>query len=254
VAYPLSLDSVILVKNRELTKGDERELQQCLKEIRDYQQAHADLKLAHNFLFDLPIRGRTMRADVIVMGVNPGEAKRHTMEGSLHEESREHDFHEEPKGRGRASLRWSKLVLDHSFGRPVVQSEFFLWSSRNLSAEFQQRYGSLSQSQHLIFCRKQNLRLLAVHQPRIILCPGFGALDLFAAEMYSLNRVCVKRTDRGHRLIAHYERDGIPWVFTKHWTGARGFTQEQRNAIKAYIGNILGHPAPTAVGGKHGAG
>ena len=76
-------------------------------------------------------------ADVIVMGLNPGEAKTDWDYGTNlpTEESSEFDFHDE-FGKGRSSVRWSKLCKDYLPNSNIFLSEFFFWSSLNLDSGF----------------------------------------------------------------------------------------------------------------------
>jgi len=39
----------------------------------------------------------------------------------------------------------------------------------------------------------------------------------------------------GTRVLEHYRDKHRPWLFTKHWTGSRGFTVAQRDAIRVYL-------------------
>lgn len=39
----------------------------------------------------------------------------------------------------------------------------------------------------------------------------------------------------GHRLIEHFEIQNIPFVFTKHWTGAYGFSKRQEEIIIDFL-------------------
>ena len=50
-------------------------LSKTLKEIRKYPQNHNELKKSHHFLFNCPLDKGSKIADVIVMGLNPGEAQ-----------------------------------------------------------------------------------------------------------------------------------------------------------------------------------
>jgi hypothetical protein len=39
----------------------------------------------------------------------------------------------------------------------------------------------------------------------------------------------------GHRLIEHFEMQDTPFVFTKHWTSAFGFSKTQEEIIIDYL-------------------
>ena len=51
----------------------------CLDEkintIREYTAGHAELRLAHHFLYDLPLNKDALSPEVVVMGINPGETQ-----------------------------------------------------------------------------------------------------------------------------------------------------------------------------------
>ena len=38
-----------------------------------------------------------------------------------------------------------------------------------------------------------------------------------------------------HRLIEAYEFHGVPFIFTKHWTGAFGFSNAQAEQVTNYL-------------------
>ena len=117
-------------------------LSKTLKDIREYTQNNRELKKSHHFLFNCPLDKKSKIANVIVMGLNPGEAKTDWgYETNLPtEESSEFDFHDE-FGKGRSSVRWSQLCEDYLPNSNIFLSEFFFWSSGNLDSEFKDRFG-----------------------------------------------------------------------------------------------------------------
>jgi hypothetical protein len=207
----------------------------CLAQIRAYTAANAELLRAHHFLFDLPIDKGSDTAKFIVMGLNPGEqATDWELLNRPTEESREFDFHD-THGRGRSAVTWSKWVEYFCQSTDVVLGEFFFWSSSKARKEFQDRFGtSLKRSPHLEFCRKMNCELIEHYEPAVVIAPGLEAIE-FAPALYDLRYVRSVLAPNGHRLVEHYERNGVPWLFTKHWTGSHGFSNEQRAVVRDYI-------------------
>ena len=106
------------------------QISKILEEIREYTQNHTELKKSHHFLFNCPLSSGPSCADVIVIGLNPGETRSDwECRTSLPtEESSEFDFHDE-YGRGRSSVRWSKLCREYLPNSNIFLSEFFFWSS-----------------------------------------------------------------------------------------------------------------------------
>lgn len=200
--------------------------------IRAYTEANEELKRAHHFLFDLrsPPDGRP---EFVVMGINPGEVPSDWEKSPTPtEETSEYDFHVE-RGSGRSAIRWAKACNFFLDGNDYVLAELFFWSSADAGAAFTERFGPLRRSKHLAFCAVLNEQLIRHYQPRAVLLPGVGYADL-AASLYGLTSI---RTvwDGRHRLIEHMTDGERPWFITKHWTGARGFTAHQKQAVLEYV-------------------
>jgi hypothetical protein len=202
-----------------------------IQAIAAYTGRHAELQQAHHFLYDLrsPQDGVP---EYVVMGVNPGETQNDwAMVAVPTEETSRYDFHEE-HGRGRSSIRWSRAASYFLDGADHVLTELFFWSSRD-HVEFKRRYGKLRSSPHLAFCVRLNGDLVEAYRPKAIVLPGLGHRGLCATG-YGLTRVrTVHCADV--RVAGVYDDGQRPWVFTKHWTAAYGFSQSQREAVRNAI-------------------
>lgn len=213
---------------------DRHRLDLNIEAIRRYTAEHEELREAHHFLYDLPLNGDVGLPELVVMGINPGETQtdRDACPGPTQETSK-YDFHEHsPLGRSKGSKRWRKLTAEFTGGRSVIFSELFFWSSRD-HAELLERFGSLWVSRHLSFCIDMNRDLIRLYQPKAVIFVGLSNSER-AAIAFGLKHVdahCVS----GTRVVEHYRDEHRPWFFTKHWTGSRGFTTAQREAIKVYL-------------------
>lgn len=208
-----------------------------IQRIRSYTRENEELLRAHHFLFDLPVNKSSLSARFVVIGINPGE-QRGDWEAYPQptEETREKDFRDETGFRPRGASRWIANIEFFCGTRDVVMSEFFLWSSKDVSGSFVERFEcSLSKSKHLHFCADRNNALVDHYSPHAVIAPGLGYSSLFAG-VYGLTYVNTLR-DGSSRLVEHFERGGTPWLFTKHWSGARGFSNAQRQSIRSYIAN-----------------
>jgi hypothetical protein len=217
---------------------DRQRLDSNIEAIRRYTTEHRKLREAHHFLYDLPLNGNVGLPELVVMGINPGETQtdRDACPGPT-EETSKYDFHEHsPSGRSKGSKRWRKLTAEFTHGRSVVFTELFFWSSRD-HAELLKRYESLWGSPHLQFCTDMNKDLIKVYEPKAVIFVGLSNSER-TASVFGLKHVdtlCVSRS----RVVEHYQDEHRPWFFTKHWTGSRGFTLAQREAIKVDLGQNL---------------
>ena len=158
------------------------QISDSLEKIREYTRKNEELTRCHHFLFNLPLEKSTHKADVVVIGLNPGESDSDWNLGKDFptEESSEFDFHEE-FGKGRSSVRWSQYCRKYLGSSNIVQTEFFFWSSRNLNKEFSDRFGyKFQESPHFLFCRDRNKELLDFHKPRLVVSTGTSYSDLFS--------------------------------------------------------------------------
>lgn len=213
---------------------DRTRLYSNIEAIRKYTVEHAELREAHHFLYDLPLSGDTEQPELVVMGINPGETQtdKPSCPGPT-EETSKYDFHEHsPSGRSKGSKRWRELTAKFTSGRSVVFTELFFWSSKN-HAELLERFGSLWDSRHLKFCISMNKDLIEVYRPKAVIFVGLSNSER-AAKAFGLQYVDTHRVN-GTRVVEHFRDAHRPWFFTKHWTGSRGFTMAQRNAITVYL-------------------
>lgn len=215
----------------EPTAAPHPDLSDNIKKIAAYTARHPELRSAHHFLYDLrvPPAGRPK---FVVMGINPGEsANDWQLSATPTEETSRHDFHHVAEKTGSAR-RWANLANYYLDGADHVLAEVFFWSSRNMR-QFEERFGSLSASPHLSFCRDMNLDLLNAYTPQAVILPGIGVASICAA-MFDLRQVSTVR-DGPARLVEIYTDSVRPWLFTKHWTGARGLTSAQKSQIREAI-------------------
>lgn len=207
-----------------------------IQRIREYTQRHEELLRAHHFLYDKPINTDVSRYRFAVLGVNPGEqAGDWAAWSEPTEETSLFDFREQLGQRPPASRRWRQLVEYFCGTDAVVMSEFFLWSTKDTGDAFLAKFGHrIEQSPHLAFCVEMNRELIEAYGVSAVVAPGLKSLALFGKQ-YGLSHVRTVRTDNGHVLVDHYQRDGVPWLFTKHWSAAFGFSKEQRELVRDYI-------------------
>jgi len=214
----------------------------ALEKIRDYTQQHAELLKSHHFLFNAPLNGPINNADVVIIGLNPGEtASDWLYEGSTPtEESSEYDFHSD-SFRGKSSNRWITLCNEYLPNSRIVLSEFFFWSSSDIKSGFRDRFGySFKKCPHLEFCKELNSELVLFHRPKLIVSTGTFWAE-FMAKKYDLDHVTTLNCESDEcqrRIIVHYEWQSIPFIFTPHWTS--GFVSKaEKQEIKSYLSDFL---------------
>ena len=211
-----------------------------IEEIRLYTKQHPELAKAHHFIYDLPFNPALDGADCFVMGVNPGESKA-DWKSVAHptEETRDHDFHR-VNGRSPGSKKWYSIASELLPTERFIFAEMFFWSSHD-SKEFRKRYGKfVSGNPHVDFCTRLNRELISRYNPRMIVCPGITSLE-HAQILYGLQERDIVRNSRSHRLIVDcVDQKGRPWVFTKHWSGAR-LSKSERNQIVGHLKKVYAH-------------
>ena len=206
-------------------------LQQNIDAISTYTSAHAELREAHHFLYDLRFPP-SAKPRFVVIGINPGERSADWLiSPKPTEETSRYDFHVE-LGVGRAALRWPRAAKFFLDGQAYVQTELFFWSSKNMS-EFRQRFGLLRESPHLEFCVSMNRSLMEFYEPQAVIFPGLTQSRL-CARLFDLELLDTVRL-QGVKLIERYWDGERSWLFTKHWTGSFGFSNPQRAAVRDYI-------------------
>lgn len=203
-----------------------------INRIRARTQQHPELQLAHHFLFDLPLSGRT--PEFVVLGINPGECHADwALTPGPTEETREHDFHTEQLSAG--AKRWRSTVQRICGTDAVTLTQTFFWSSPDVAC-MQERFGwRLEDSSHLEFCRDVNRQLLDRFQPRAVACPGLILAELLPT-LYELNHTeTIRCPETGHRLVEAFHDGFRPWLVTKHWSGGFGFSRQQRAIVSDTI-------------------
>jgi len=215
-----------------------------LSQIREYSQIHKELKKSHHFLYNSLIGEDNEPAEVVIIGLNPGETDKDFdyLANLPTEESSEFDFHKEI-GRGSSSKRWYQLCKQYAQTDKIVLTEFFFWSSpqvgedKDKGVKFSERFGyEFKDCPHFNFCRDKNIDLIEAHNPKLILCPGVENHELFAS-IYDLDHVGIFRSNKDKRqrqAIVHYDLSGVPFIFTPHWR--TGFVS---NIEKSFIIDYL---------------
>lgn len=209
-----------------------------IERLAAYTSAHPELRAAHHFLYDLrfPKEGSPQ---FVVIGVNPGETEQDwRIAPEPTEETSRYDFHDEV-GPGRSAIRWSKAARYFLDDADYVLAELFFWSSYD-SRVFAERFGPLAKSKHLPLCVEMNLDLIEAYQPRAVVLPGLMHVRL-VRDLYGLTPVDAV-IDGGHRIAEHYTDGKRPWIFTKHWTAAFGFSKQQRQVARQTIRSVAGTP------------
>jgi len=164
----------------------------------------------------------TTPVDVLIVGMNPGEAP------------------ERAEGYSKSSeRRWLERCqyFADSAGGSWASTELVFWSSKNLNV-LKDRVRDLSP--YLAWCADINNALIAFHKPKLIFQPGL-AWASYAIPHYGLtHKRRYHRADGGKTLIDHYEmRDGTPWLCTPHWTAAFGFSRSDRESIREEASRIV---------------
>ena len=217
-------------------------MKSTLTEIREYTQKNSDLKKSHHFMFNLPLSSEE-KADVIIIGLNPGESDGDWKYiGPLPtEETSDFDFFDHLEVRSRSNLVWLKKCRDFFPSSSIYQTEFFFWSASNLSDGFEERYGyKFYENPHLQFCMQCNLKMFNYHRPKIICATGIGG-HKYLAELYKLEYLETIKSEydkRQRNIIIHYLLGDIPFVFTPHWTSGY-VSNNEKNEIKNYLKEIL---------------
>jgi hypothetical protein len=138
---------------------------------------------------------------------------------------------DQPFGRvRRRPNRRSRLWEYYAGSKRVVTTEVFFWSAGNVN-ELQERYGHVWQaSPHLDFCVKMNQLLIAEYQPKGVIFPGISNFGNLAHKFELGQAGSCTDEHNGHALVKHFRQKGgnVAWFVTKHWTGAFGFSTDQK--------------------------
>lgn len=208
----------------------------ALQNIRSYTNRHTELREAEYFIFDRHLFDSKGPPDALLLGINPKESGDFVPGHSVCQEiSSEHDFRKGLPQR-RATNNWLKNVQEMLGGDNVTTSEFFFWASANTGEAFYKRFHyPFTNNPHLRFCMRMNNVLISEYGIRRIVCPGLVNTKI-AKDNYELkHEKTVRCPVTSHRLIEHFSDVRSDWIFTKHWTGARGFSLTQKQLIKSYL-------------------
>lgn len=225
------MSSAALGELGHLDAAAELRLRSNIERLAEYTRANDDLKKAHHFLYDLR-QPREGKPKFVVMGVNPGETPDDWRTASIPtEETSRFDFHagSEPS---KSAKRWAQCVHFFLDDAGYVLTELFFWSSKD-SVEFGKRFGPIARSPHLSLCVKMNRALIDAHQPKAVILPGLANRELCRSLYGLVHEQTVKL--EGVRLVEHYTDGQRPWIFTKHWTAAFGFSNTQQEAVLEHI-------------------
>ncbi len=230
-------------------------ISESLDSIKRYTKDNEDFKKCHHFLFNAIYKRKerekqnnlNAKADVIVMSINPAETKKDLKyKGSTPtENSHVYDFHSHlsEENISQSAKKWetkTEIFCELIFGKNINESAFFFWSSANKGKKFTETFGYKWKSKecfkHFDFCKKRNIELIKYHKPKIVIAPGIGDAKYFSS-MYEMKHIDTLRDEhkKTHRLIEEYEFHGIPFIFTKHWTGAFGFSNAQVEQVTNYL-------------------
>lgn len=209
-----------------------------LIEIREYTRRHAELREAHHFLFALPTDGfdPNLPIELVLMGTNPGESPAcwKFLRTPMQEESFEFDFHRGSSGATSGRKNWMSKVSRFLPPGNILQTELFFWSSQNLEL-FEERFGKISRTPHLTFCTKKNKKLLMAADPKAVVFSGLGQAQL-ASKLYNLQHIRTESCAVSGKKLAEQFTDGFRnWFFVPHLSGARGYTNLQRDICKEII-------------------
>lgn len=222
-------------------------ISKALGKIRNYPKEHKELLNAHHFVFNVPLFKNIVKADAIIIGLNPGE----TREDFLYnkdlptEESSEFDFHD-IIGKSKSATKFQNRCKFYLETENIFLTEFFFWSSNQAGEDkkkietFSGKFGyKFLDCPHFNFCKKLNLELIKYHNPKIIIALGNSYREFFSS-IYNLKFIKDSRCELDKRTlaIAHYEFLNIPFLFTPHWTGY-AYSNDLKNYVKDYIQNLF---------------
>lgn len=200
-----------------------------IAEIEKYTNDNPELWKCHHFLFDKPLNDKPWFGDLdfLVMAMNPGETvmcrdmfPRLPNTASLEESSRRNQLvsHTPEK----SSVDWQKKCNDILGPKNIVLGEMFFWSTPK-DRSLNQLFSKVQLDKHYRFCLKMNQAMLEIRHPKVIVFPGISK-ESKAVELYNLQptaRNCVMDTHKKGKLLSFWSYGSTPWVFTKHWSGAR---------------------------------
>ena len=185
-----------------------------------------------------PFKDEPFNPKHIVFAINPGENENNRLCQTQTEETRFIDCHEKYGGKGaREKLAWTKALTRVITSRKIIQTELFFWSTKTTKI-LEDRFGPLHKNPHLPFCCEKNRQLINYHKPESIICSGLKMEKVVCAAFGLTEKIESVIGSDGKRLIERYSDGKRHWVITKHFTGAHGFTREDKRTIKSYIDNL----------------
>ena len=217
--------------------------------ISEYTKDHPELLNAHHFTYDLKIKDdQNSNRNYMVIGLNPGElGSWETCDGPTEETSLYDFFVENGFNKNRSATNWSENA-QYFLGDQgnIITTNFFFWSAPNTNKiVFTERFGyEYHKNPHFDYCKEMNLSLFEYHKPKLIVAPGIS-MSRMMARKYNLGSIVDQSVNynpinfKTSRLIEHYEYQGIPFIFTKHWTGRWGADANEKRQIKEYLHKYL---------------
>ncbi|WP_458760663.1 hypothetical protein ACSVBT_07695 [Afipia sp. TerB] len=201
-----------------------------IESIIQYTSGYQELQQAHHFLFDKRLDKNGGQVNFLIMGINPGETKHdwevYPKSGNLPlEETSRFNFQANKKS--ESADRWYRRCVDIMGTDQCAMTEAFFWTSYDL-AQMKERYGSFAASSHVKFCARINKELITLHEPKAVIFVGLGFHEQIA-ELYSLSKcrtILFSKDGNKRRLMEHYTDGTRPWIFMKHWSGARPSKEE----------------------------
>jgi hypothetical protein len=221
------------------TMIDER-IRVNIKKIRERTRIIPELRnKPHHFLYDKRYTDAT-RIQYFVMGINPGEPKTEKNprgDDFPREETSLSDFIKE--GKESLPARKYRETCHYICGTPdIALTEMLFWSSLDVR-QLEERYAA--RNEHARWCAPLNKGLIAIHNPRAVLCFGIGHMLDFK-ELYGLTEAgdpvlftkVWKKGQRVGRLIVPFkDGSGRKWLILKHIS--RFLTTPEKKRIREYV-------------------
>ena len=159
-----------------------------IQRIRDYQDAHPELKKSHHFVFDCPLDAAHEGAPKYLwFGLNPGEGDKdwEIFNGNT-EETRDFDFQRE-YGRSAGSIKRMRQLMQFlgpDVFRQTSHCELFFWCSKDAGTHFKKKYGwTFERNPHWEFCCEINRKLIERVQPKAVFAESLGRLPLYEKRL-----------------------------------------------------------------------
>lgn len=224
----------------------QKKMDLLVAEIEKYTIDNPELWKCHHFLFDKALNGKQQsgKLDFLVMAMNPGEtAMCRTMfprllnTPSLEESSRRNQLESDTPE--KSSINWQKKCHDILGPKNIVLGEMFFWSTPK-DSDLPKIFSKAQLDKHYIFCSKINRAMIEIRQPKVIVFPGI-LKESKAVKLYNLqptSRPHIMDTQKRGKLISFWSYGSTPWVFTKHWSGAR-LSNIEKNIITSELKSLV---------------